>query len=43
METGHAMGCHGVNMAYLIWVPFLGKDVSDESLLHFILLDQKLP
>lgn len=29
--------------AYLIWVPFLGKDVSNECLLHFLLLYQKLP
>lgn len=28
---------------YLIWVPFLGKDVSNERLLHFLLLYQKLP
>lgn len=29
--------------AYLIWVPFLRKDVSNECLLHFFLLYQKLP
>lgn len=28
---------------YLIWVPFLRKDVSNECLLHFFLLYQKLP
>lgn len=28
---------------YLIWVPFLCKDVSNECLLHFFLLYQELP
>lgn len=32
-----------VNTAYLIQAPFLGKNVPNESLLHFLLLDQKLP
>lgn len=28
---------------YLIWVPFLRKDISNECVLHFFLLYQKLP
>lgn len=28
---------------YLVCAGFLGEDVSNESLLHFFLLDQKLP
>lgn len=43
IETVHAVGWHVVNTMYLIWVPFLGEDVSNESLLHFFLLYQKLP
>lgn len=39
----NAAGWHVVNMVYLIRVSFLGKYVSNESLLHFLLLDQKLP
>lgn len=43
MEALHAEGQHDVNTWYLIGVPFLGEDVSDESLLHFLLLHQILP
>ena len=43
METVHAGRWHGVNMVYLVRVPFFGEDISNESLLHFLLLDQKLP
>lgn len=43
METVHAVGWHVVNTVYLIRVPFLGKDVSNEGLLHFFLFHQKLP